>query len=41
LNFKGARLEWKRVVRQNKMESDLPDFMPSNSYPRHPRNPRF
>jgi hypothetical protein len=23
LNFKNARLEWKRVVRQNKLESDL------------------
>ena len=26
LNFKSARLEWKRVVRQNKLESDLPDL---------------
>jgi GxxExxY protein len=26
LNFKSARLEWKRVVRQNKLESDLSDF---------------
>ena len=26
LNFKSARLEWKRVVRQNKPESDLPDL---------------
>ena len=26
LNFKSTRLEWKRVVRQNKMESDLPDL---------------
>ena len=26
LNFKSARVEWKRVVRQNKLESDLPDL---------------
>jgi len=26
LNFKSARLEWKRVVWQNKLESDLPDL---------------
>jgi GxxExxY protein len=26
LNFKGVRLEWKRVVRQNKLESELPDL---------------
>ena len=26
LNFKSARLEWKRVVRQNKLESDLSDL---------------
>ena len=26
LNFKSAQLEWKRVVRQNKLESDLPDL---------------
>jgi GxxExxY protein len=26
LNFKGVRLEWKRLVRQNKLESDLPDL---------------
>jgi GxxExxY protein len=26
LNFKSARLEWKRVVRQNKLDSDLPDL---------------
>jgi GxxExxY protein len=26
LNFKSARSEWKRVVRQNKPESDLPDL---------------
>ena len=32
LNFKRARLEWKRVVRQNKLESDLPDLHAYNSY---------
>src|SRR5437660_5478574 len=26
LNFKSVRLEWKRVVRQNKLEFDLPDL---------------
>jgi GxxExxY protein len=26
LNFKSARLEWKRVIRQHKKESDLPDL---------------
>jgi len=26
LNFRSARLEWKRGVRQNKLESDLPDL---------------
>jgi GxxExxY protein len=26
LNFKSARLEWKRVVRQTKLESDPPDL---------------
>jgi GxxExxY protein len=26
LNFKSVRLEWKRVVRQNRLESDLPDL---------------
>jgi GxxExxY protein len=26
LNFKGARLEWKRVVRQDEPESDPPDL---------------
>jgi GxxExxY protein len=26
LNFKSARLEWKRVVRQQRPESDLPDL---------------
>ena len=26
LNFKSARLEWKRVVRQNRLEPDLPDL---------------
>jgi GxxExxY protein len=26
LNFKSARLEWKRVVRQRKSESDVPDL---------------
>jgi GxxExxY protein len=26
LNFKSARLEWKRVVRQNKLGSDPPDL---------------
>jgi GxxExxY protein len=26
LNFKSARLEWKRVVRQSKLKSDLPDL---------------
>jgi hypothetical protein len=26
LSFKSTRLEWKRVVRQNKPESDLPDL---------------
>ncbi|PYK99509.1 MAG: GxxExxY protein [Verrucomicrobia bacterium] len=26
LNFKGARLEWKRVVRQDGRESNPPDF---------------
>jgi GxxExxY protein len=26
LNFKSARLEWKRVVRQQRSESDLPDL---------------
>ena len=26
LNFKSVRLEWKRVVRQNRLESDPPDL---------------
>ena len=26
LNFKSARLEWKRVVRQHESESDTPDL---------------
>ena len=26
LNFKGARLEWKRVVRQSQVDSDPPDL---------------
>ncbi len=26
LNFKSARLEWKRVVRQYESESDVPDL---------------
>ena len=26
LNFKSARLEWKRVIQQNKKESDPPDL---------------
>src|SRR5437762_10686049 len=26
LNFRSARLEWKRIVRQNKLKSDLPDL---------------
>jgi hypothetical protein len=39
LNFKRARLEWKRVVRQQRPGSGSPCL--SLLYPRHPRKPRF
>jgi hypothetical protein len=29
LNFQGARLDWKRVVRQHKTELDVPDLRAS------------
>jgi GxxExxY protein len=42
LNFKGARLEWKRVVRQAKPKFNPPEPPCINLfYSRHPRNPRF
>lgn len=41
LNFKNARLDWKRVVRRQKAsEEDVPASNP-DSYPFHPRNPRL
>jgi PD-(D/E)XK nuclease superfamily len=42
LNFKSARLEWKRVVQQQSPESSAPDLRNLNLlHSRHPRNPRF
>jgi hypothetical protein len=34
-------LQWKRAVRQIKTGPDVLDVVLRNSYPRHPRNPRF
>ena len=34
-------LQWKRAVRQIKTGPYVLDVVPRNSYPRHPRNPRF
>jgi len=31
LNFKGAKLEWKRIVQQHKQESDSPDLYANSS----------
>ena len=40
INFKNARLEWKRVLRpQGPGEHDNPDLHTSLSYPCHPCNP--
>jgi GxxExxY protein len=36
LNFKSARLEWKRIVQQHKKESCPPTCMLNVQYPRHP-----
>jgi len=38
LNFKNARLEWKRVVNENRKKSKLTPIL--SQYPRYPRNPR-
>ena len=41
LNFKSARLEWKRSCDKTNWSLIFPISMHNNSYPRHPCNPRF